>query len=158
MVEMTIKRKITVWFLYAVALFSVIYGLTYVIYGNIVPYHKCFLRLYNQQDYDALMKYNDRVIPLMVGLMQILGGGMIAIGIAVFFITKNAFAIGQQWAWWCLLIMLTFTLLPIMYVTHMVAISIDVSQCTSRPPWMVFCAMFVVIVIVFIINWQPKQK
>src|ERR1035437_8534979 len=96
MIEITLKRKITIWFLYAVALFSVIYGLTYVFYGNIVPYHKCFLRLYNQQDYDALMKYNDRVIPLMVGLMQILGGGMIAIGIAVFFITKNAFAIRSE--------------------------------------------------------------
>jgi len=155
MEKVTLRRKITIWFLYAVSIFSVVWGLTYVFHGDIMSYHRCFLHLYNQHDYDALVQYNDKVMPLMIGLMQILGGGMIVIGIAVFCITKYAFAKGEQWAWWCLLVMLIITLLPIIYVTHMVATSIDVTQCTSRPPWMLFCGLFVAVIIAFAISWQP---
>jgi Ca2+/H+ antiporter len=152
-----LKRKITTVLLYLISAFSVCWGLTYILHGDIMSYHRCFLKLYTQQEYDAMNQFNDRVIPLMKGLMQILGAGMIAIGVAVFYITKFSFTKGDKWSWWALLFILIITLLPIMYVTHFVAVSIDKVECTSRPPWYLFYGIFVLVILAFINSWIPSK-
>jgi len=152
-----LKRKITTVLLYLISAFSICWGFTYILHGDIMSYHRCFLKLYTQQEYDAMNQFNDRVIPLMKGLMQILGGGMIAIGVAVFYITKFSFTKGDKWSWWALLFILIITLLPIMYVTHFVAVSIDKTECTSRPPWVLFYGIFVLVIIAFINSWIPSN-
>jgi len=152
-----LKRKITTVLLYLISAFSVCWGMTYILHGDIMSYHRCFLKLYTQQEYDAMNQFNDRVIPLMKGLMQILGGGMIAIGVAVFYITKFSFTKGDKWSWWALLFILIITLLPIMYVTHFVSVSINKVECTSRPPWVLFYGIFVLVILAFINSWIPSK-
>jgi len=151
-----LKRKVTTVLLYLVSAFSLVYGLMYLLHCDIMSYHKCYLKLYSQLDYDALNSFNARVIPLMLGLMKIIGGSMIAFAVAIFYITRFSFSKGDKWAWWCLLLVISITLLPIMYVTTFVANGIDSTVCSSKPPWLLFYAIFILVVLAFINSWIPS--
>ncbi|MFH2094539.1 MAG: hypothetical protein ABIJ16_02470 [Bacteroidota bacterium] len=141
--------------MYILLILSVIsfgFGLMYLLRCHLMNYHISFLAMTETQ----LNDINPAIVKLFLALIHVSGSAIISIGIGTFLIAFFPYRDGKQWAWWCLLMMFTMSLVPMFYVTYTIAQAIP--DGLPKSPWWLTLIMFVLMLVALAIGFGSGKK
>jgi cytochrome bd-type quinol oxidase subunit 2 len=144
-----LKHKIAHWIFIFLSAASALYGVMYLFYPHLMSYHLAFLEVRCEKDIP------ERMFQLYRALMQVSGAGMIAIGIASAVITMIPHKKEEPWAWWTLMCLFTFSLVPMFFTTFHIAQNITHG---SKPPYYLTIIMFGLMLIAQILTFPYRLK
>jgi hypothetical protein len=146
-----LKRKIAHWIFIFLSLGAIAYGLMYLFRPHLMAYHLAYLKL-SEND---INQFSDRLLSLYHALMQVSGAGMVAIGFAALLITLIPHKREEKWAWWTLLVLFTFSLVPMFLTTFHIAGGI---QTGPKPPYYLTIIMLGLMLIAQILTFPYRLK
>lgn len=145
---MTRNRKFALFWYRVVALLSLVFGLLYVSSREFTSYHKKALGV-------SWEELNDATQTLLLALMDVGGGGMLAMFIFLVALTQWPFRRGERWA--------RFTI-PIgilaLYVPTLIATLNVLLKTPGDPPWYLALAACAAAVIGFVVDrpWSNSDQ
>jgi hypothetical protein len=132
-----VKKQVSVYILSFLSLIIIGYGCLYIFRRDIMSYHSAFLGMSE----DQLMVFNQRIIPLYLTLIWIVGSCMIAIGLSSLILVIGPLRQGYRWAWWILMALLPIPLFITALLSYKVAHTIPSGP---KPPYWLAAGILVV--------------
>ena len=143
--------KISSYLFYLLSVITIAFGGLYFLRTDIMPYHYSFLQVSSSQ----INAFNPNVIELMLAFMKIIGSSYIGIGTAVILITKIGILKNKAWAWWSILLVMSFPLAVTYWITVMVSLNIEEGP---KPPWCLALGMLILLVLALILSFKILKK
>lgn len=143
--------KISSYLFYLLSVITIAFGGLYFFRTDIMPYHYSFLHASSSE----INTFNPNIIELMLAFMKIIGSSYIGIGAAVILITKMGILKKKAWAWWSILVVMSFPLSVTFWITVVVCNNITEG---SKPPWYLALGMLVLLVLALIFSFKVLKK
>jgi len=144
----SLRRRVAAWIYAGIALPSLALGTIYLFRPTFMPYHAVALGK-EWAELDAATQ------ALIKALMEVAGGGWLALGTLMLLLVAFPIRRGERWARWA-----APTASLLFYVPTLLATLSVLQQTPASPPWRANLGMCVASVIAFLLDapWQPGQR
>ena len=144
----SLRRKVAAWIYTFIAVPSLVLCTIYLFRPTFMPYHAIALGK-EWAELDAATQV------LIKALMEVAGGGWLALGVLLLLLVAFPIRRGERWARWAVP---AATLL--FYVPTLLATLSVLQQTPASPPWQANLAMCVASVLAFLLDapWQRNQR
>ncbi len=143
----SLRRRVAAWIYTFIAIPSLALGAIYLFRPTFMPYHAVALGK-DWAELDAATQ------ALIKALMEVAGGGWLALGTLLLFLVAFPIRRGERWARWA-----APTASLLFYVPTLLATLSVFQQTPASPPWRANLGMCVAAVLAFMLDapWQRSQ-
>ncbi|MDH3655991.1 MAG: hypothetical protein OEN21_17140 [Myxococcales bacterium] len=144
----SLRRRVAAWIYTSIAIPSLVLGAIYLFRPTFMPYHAVALGK-DWAELDAATQ------ALIKALMEVAGGGWLALGTLLLFLVAFPIRRGERWARWA-----APTASLLFYVPTLLATLSVLQQTPASPPWRANLGMCVAAVLAFLLDapWQRSQR
>ena len=144
----SLRRRVAAWIYTSIAIPSLVLGAIYLFAPTFMPYHAVALGK-DWAELDAATQ------ALIKALMEVAGGGWLALGTLLLFLVAFPIRRGERWARWA-----APTASLLFYVPTLLATLSVFQQTPASPPWRANLGMCVAAVLAFMLDapWQRSQR
>ena len=144
----SLRHKVAAWIYVSIALPSLALGAIYLFRPTFMPYHALALGK-EWAELDAATQV------LIKALMEVAGGGWLALGTLLLLLVAFPIRRGERWARWA-----APTASLLFYVPTLLATLSVLQQTPASPPWRANLGMCVASVIAFLLDapWRLSQR
>jgi hypothetical protein len=144
----SLRHRVAAWIYAGIAIPSLVLGLIYLFRPTFMPYHAVALG----QEWEELEVATQVLIK---GLMEVAGGGWLALGTLLLFLVAFPIRRGERWARWA-----APAASLVLYVPTLLATLSVLQRTPASPPWHANAAVCAAAVIAFLLDapWQSSQR
>lgn len=144
----SLRRRVAAWIYTSIAIPSLVLGAIYLFRPTFMPYHAVALGK-DWAELDAATQ------ALIKALMEVAGGGWLALGTLMLFLVAFPIRRGERWARWA-----APAASLLFYVPTLLATLSVLQQTPASPPWRANLGMCVAAVLAFLLDapWQRSQR
>ena len=124
------RLKVAAIMLYVFAAYIILFGLVYLTWPRIMPYHERFLG-------KTFEELDPKMALLSVASMKVVGALALSMGIGFVMMIRFQFSRGDRHAWWIILVMSLLALVPITFI------SFSIERGLHSPGWSIAISILV---------------
>ncbi len=124
------RLKVAAIMLYVFAAYIILFGLVYLIWPRIMPYHERFLG-------KTFEELDPKMASLSVASMKVVGALALSMGIGFVMMIRFQFSRGDRYAWWIILVMSLLALVPITFISFSIEVGVH------SPGWSIAISILV---------------
>ena len=146
--DRSLRHRVAAWIYTGIAIPSLVLGAIYLFRPTFMPYHAVALGK-DWAELDAATQ------ALIKALMEVAGGGWLALGTLLLFLVAFPIRRGERWARWA-----APTASLLFYVPTLLATLSVLQQTPASPPWLANLGMCAAAVFAFLLDapWQRGQR